>query len=221
MAWPTVTLGAGASTTTPGAGSISWQHIVGSNDTLLEVFVGQGNTSAIDRVTGVTWNGAAMSLKDAQNDANWVTVQIWELINPTPATANIVVSVSNTSQLVGNSISFDGASTTTRAVSKGTTNNATDPTLTVVDSANGDIVISFWGTDDSVPATTALGTSIQDVENFAADTSWNSQYQTATGANTVCGWTHTSGGGGGGALIGVAIKQAAGGGNVLMGQCCT
>jgi hypothetical protein len=219
MAWPTVNTGVGASSNpAPGSGTLSWSHTVAAGQTLLQVVIGAGastGSNPVNVITGVTWNGGtALTRKGVADDGNYCYGMVYELANPAAATSTVIVSYNNTTgnsaEIAGNSISFDGASTTTGTFTSNTTNNTTNPTLTVADSANGDVVVSLWMTDDSIPATAPNGTSLQDAEDINTDTDVCSQYQSATGANTVCSWTHTSGGGGAGVMVGVAVRRAGG-----------
>lgn len=214
MSWPTVTTGAGSSADVPlnTTGSLSWSHTISATDTLLEVFVGQGNSNQTNFVTGVTWNGAALTQKSNHNAAGgFMTATIWEKTSPAAATGNIVVNYTtdtgNGTRIAATSISFDGASTTTGTVASGDTNNTSNPSLSV-GSVSGDTVVSFWATDDEAGgAKTAGGTSFFFANDVAADCDFLAQYQPASGTTTSCSWTYTTSNNGAGSLIGVAIKQ--------------
>lgn len=217
MAWPTVTgsaAGAGVRTAGPASGvTLVWAHTVGAAQTILHVLVGQGTQNATNQVNSVTWNGAALTKKSIDaNDGAWTIAQIWELANPTPATGNVVVTYGAPSgsetQIFGCAISFDGASTTTGAVFTAT-GTSTNPSVTVTDSASGDIVISFLVNDNQAGPTTEAGTLIGEAEDVGGDTDHNGQRQTATGSSTTCSWTN-SGSGSKWSAIGIAVKQAGG-----------
>ncbi len=78
-----------------GAASLTLtNHVVESGTTLLIVRVHQRPSSGNANPTGVTWNGVAMTLAVGATGLNGVNMSIWYLVNPTPATANIVASFS-------------------------------------------------------------------------------------------------------------------------------
>ena len=74
--------------------SASWSLTVPSGATLVTVHIATGPNGA-NTTTGVTWNGAALTKFDtvvsSANTSNR-RAEVWFLLNPTPATGNVVVT---------------------------------------------------------------------------------------------------------------------------------
>ena len=183
--------------------------------------IGYGNADPMSVVnTGYpTWNGTAMTAvaSSESDDANFCGVEWFYIKNPTTGTHDVVVDwgpQTNVKSAI-TVISFIDAdvSGTTFGTASISTASATNPTVTVADSANGDIVVSIVNTDGSSSATNQAGTLIYDAEDIGSDIDINAQYQTATGTNTVCSWTNSTTDPY--AASGVAVKgiAAAAGGN--------
>jgi hypothetical protein len=126
--------------------------------------------------------------QDAATD--WSHVEIWERNNPDIATGNVVVSYGTGQfQIAASGISFiDAAATNGTGV--GAAASTANPSVTVTDSANGDIVVGvLWSDTGSDATTTEGGTLIGEDEDIASDSDSNRQRYTATGANQVVSWT--------------------------------
>lgn len=194
-----------------GGNSITWAHTCGAGANKLVVTIGTGSSGLTDRtVSTVTYNGAACSKLGSADDGAFERHEIWRLNSPaTGSSLNIVATLAGlgANQIAAGAISFNDSATAEGASSS---NNAssTNPTVTVVDSANGDIVVSACSDDGSASATTEAGTLVWEDEDVGADSDFNCQRQVATGASTVCSWTN--GTSAGWAAVGVAIKAAAG-----------
>lgn len=183
---------------------------------LLLVGVGVGEAGGVlTDITGVTFNSVAMTAIPSSDatDSNWAACRWYRLYNPSVGTFNIVVSSSAVNQSSVHAVSFTDADIagTPLGTPSTATNTTANPSLTVVDSANGNIVVSLSSNDNAAGATTAAGTTIHDAEDVGTDTDHCSQYQTASGGNTVCSWTN-AGSGDGWAASGVAVKGVGGGG---------
>lgn len=205
MAWPTVQVSAGTGEDFSGPTTKNFNHTCAATDTVLRVLIGTGTGSGADAVTGVTYNSVAMANIANQSDGNFERVQIWQLNSPTTGTNTVAVTFgSGAIQFFPCAISFDGASTTVKTPSYNSASSA-NPTVTVTDSASGDIVIAVIATDNG-GAIAQAGSIIGEAEGVAGDSTFNAQYQTASGASTVCSWTATAGD-----LwiaVGIAISQA-------------
>lgn len=218
MAWPSVTVTSGGSATpAPGVGTLTFSHTCPAGHTKLVVLVATGGSGGVDVLTGITYNSVALTRKISVSDGAFERAQIWELDSPTTGSAqNVVISYSTGAsgvQFGYGSISFDGAAAATGTASSNTGSTA-NPSVTVADSANGDIVVSVVANDNAAAAQSpSTGTVIFDFEDIASDSDFTAQYQTATGTNTVCTFTQSDTTGGSWAIVGVAIKQAGGGGS--------
>jgi len=180
-----------SSTTGTSVMSLTFSHTVTSANKIV-VTVGIGNANGVT-ISGVTFNGDALSFVAGKTDSNpWCRVEIWERHNPDVVTGNVVVTFSGTTyHAAAGCTGYIGAA---EALGSPSTNGAStaNPTVTVVDSANGDLVTSVMMTDGSVAATTPAGTQLWEVENLGSDCDINAQYQTASGASTVCSWTNST-----------------------------
>jgi len=176
-------------------GLISWTHTVTAGANKLLVTLGSGSTGLADRSANtVKFNGVDLTFVVAADDSGFQRGEIWELHNPPTGAAYTIDAdfgspVTQNPDLAAGAISFFGAATAlgTGYADENTTAN---PSLTVVDSANGDIVVSVLSSDvgpDS--ATTEGGTLIWEDENVDSDSDYAAQRQVATGANTVASWT--------------------------------
>lgn len=191
--------------------------VTAANLMLVAISVGDDFPIGADATT-VTWNTSQTLTQigsSSADDGNWASVTWYRLYNPTAATASVAVVVNGFTpdQLAVHVVTFTGADIAgtplgTPSTASGTSAN---PSVTVVDSANGDIVAAVSCNDNESGATTPANTEIFEVENLGSDTDHNSQYKTATGASTVMSWTQ-SGSGSGWAASGLAVKASGGGG---------
>jgi len=195
-----------------GDGVITWSHTCGASANKLVVQIGAGDATLTNRAAeSVAYNGVALANLGASDDGSFERAEIWRLNSPgTGSALNIVVTATSPGapgQLACGAVSFNDADAAEGAASTNTGTSA-DPTVTVADSANGDIVVSILATDLGAGGdTTENGTLIWEDEDVAGDSDFNAQRQVATGANTVCGWTS---GANGWATMGVAVKPTAG-----------
>lgn len=196
--------------------TLTWAHTCVAGATKLVVGAAGAKSVVGDRdVTGVTYNTVALTFVGAKDDTNFCNVELWKLDSPATGSAlNIVVTYGGTlvDQAAG-AISFTGSSNTDGAQT-GATGTTDNPSVTVADTANGDIVLSILMSDiGPVGATTEGGTLVFEDEDLDADTDTNMQRQNAVGANTVCSWTSASGGNRW-AAVGFAVKASAIAGNI-------
>lgn len=203
-----------ATATAAGANTLTWSHTCAASANKLVVeFTSAAGILADRTASGATYNGVAMTSKGAADDGNFERVEQWELNSPTTGANNVVVSFGTGTgiQISGGGISFIDAHATSGTASTNT-NTTTNPSVTVADSASGDIVVSVVATDNATGTTTEAGTLVWEDEDVASDSDFSCQRQAASGANTVCSWTN-SGSGDGWAVHGFAVKPAAGGGS--------
>lgn len=89
--------------------SLTWSHTCTGSDLLLRVGV-RGTLEATDRITGVTYNGVAMTLIARVQNAfpdRWIS--LWELVGPASGANDVVVSSSPADVIIGQSASYTGA----------------------------------------------------------------------------------------------------------------
>jgi hypothetical protein len=194
-----------------GGPTLTIANFVVTNANKIVVLIGLGGSQV--PVTSITYGADNLVFVGAVNDTHtWCRVEIWEKHNPTVQTANIVINLPE-QQVAAGVIGFIDAATSLGTFSSDFGIPA-NPTLTVVDSSSGDIVVSCIMTDLQTEVTDETsGTLIYGVDNLAADVNFNSQRQTATGTNSVCSWTGPLGsspGQGMWAAIGVAVKSMTG-----------
>lgn len=190
--------------------------------TVLLVGVGIGfndaGTDPLTGVTGVTWNGSAMTAVAGSDsdDNNFVGARWYQINSPATGTHDVVLTTTtNSIQRSVHIIAFTDASTTlgTPSVATGTTAN---PSVTVVDTASGEIVVALSVNDNDSGNTVQANTLIYEIESLDNDTEHSSQYlATAVGANTSMTWTQT-GSGDGWATNGLAVAEADGGAGVAV-----
>lgn len=89
--------------------SLTWSHTCSGSDRLLRVGV-RSTQSITDNVTGVTYNGVALTLIGRVNGGGGFeprTVSLWELVNPASGAHDVVVS-GTSDVIMGESASYTG-----------------------------------------------------------------------------------------------------------------
>lgn len=195
-----------------GGTSISWSHTCAANANKLVLVCGNGLSVANRSVTSATYNGDACTEIKQQDGSSWAHVAVFKRDSPDTgssftATFNFAA---DQSQIAASGISFIDAATTDGA-GFGAAASTANPSVTVTDSANTDIVLGVLFSDTGPDATTnADGTEIFEHEDINSDSDYSFQRYTATGANQVVSWT-CSDTANPWAIAAVAIKGAAGG----------
>lgn len=205
--------GAG-NTAAGGAGVVSSASFTITSANKLIVAVGFGKSSSVP-ITAATWNGGssfhANVIAGADiHDGSWNQATFLYLDNPTPGTG--VVTVTAAADITGGIgvVTFIDAAAGAPPAGE-TSGTSSTPSVTVAGSASGDIVVSAVTSDlGSSGTTTADGTGVVNLSDPGGDIDFNLQYQTATGANTVCSWSQS--GSDVYVAAGVAIADAGGGG---------
>jgi len=142
IAWDSVSSG---KTVNAGAGSLTWSHTVGAgNDRILIVGVSIRNAGG-QTVTGVTYNGLALTLIGSANNAGNVAAYMYYRLAPPTGTYSIIVTLSASAAFVAGAVSLFNVDQTTpfgtfaSATGSGT---ATWAAFVDVPSANGEIVVA-------------------------------------------------------------------------------
>ncbi len=136
-------------------------HTVGAAPKLVAV-VGVTNRDGNETVTGVKYGGTPLTrigFRNGHGNAN--RVEIWSLTAPSPGTANVVVSLSGSVDVVGGAISFSGVNQTTPfgtfVSAQGT---SASPSVTA-SSAAGQVVLDTLAIDgDAVSASAGAGQTV-------------------------------------------------------------
>lgn len=113
---------------TPGS-SLTWSHTCSGSDRILFVAAATNEADNTDYVTGVTYNGVAMTRVDTFRSPGQGGLVMYMLVNPATGANNVVVSLSASKNVYGASSSY------TQAVQSGqpdsTNGNAADPTTSL------------------------------------------------------------------------------------------
>jgi len=185
--------------------------VTSANLLLVGISIGQGTPATILSGIAVSRNAQSFSAVASSNvdDGVFCGVKWYRLDNPSAGTSDITsTGLDAAAQGAVHAVSFIDANLTLNAASTATGTSA-NPSVTVAASASGDIVVAVSANDNSTGATTPANTEIFDGEDVSTDTDHNSQYKTATGANTVMSWTQ-SGSGDGWAASGLAVSPTGG-----------
>ena len=196
--------------------SLTFSHTpAGSNRWL---FVGAGGLGfpAIPTVTGVTFNGVAMTnlWSGRYNDASLdIRTTGWGLIAPAASAQNVVITYSGSqAEAAGTAVSFTGVDQTTATGTAATATGTTDPATVNVSSAADEIVVDFVYFAQPAITAGASQTSRNEQENINFASAGGSS--TEPGGTTVTmSWSAGTGGYSDKSAIGaIAIKPTGGGG---------
>lgn len=198
--------------------SITWSFNATSCTGL---FVGGANQGP-QAFSSCTYNGTAMTeLWDLNDDIGVQRVCGYLMVSPASGANNVVLTCAGTADPVwGGAVGLAGLETSSvgaahRTVYTADGNAGANPTVTVVDSQNGDLVID--SVVDLVTAITAGAGQTSQVEDdsvLGSSTSAGISTESATGGNTVMSWT----GGSFWAIGATALVPASGGGTTLWAQ---
>lgn len=183
---------AGAGTTITTSVTVS-----AGSDLLLLVSVHlEGNNAGGDHVTSVVWNGTALTELAKCWGANWAETQIFYLKNPTPATGNLVTTVTNTNDMPIEQVAevFTGVDQTTTfrtAQTTGTGASGTSSSQTVPSVVSGDYVVDAITIDATGHTVTVGANQTKDYDDalFGATTADGSNQAGADGGVMSWSWT--------------------------------
>lgn len=147
-----IALDATSTANTTGTSS-TWAHTCSGNNRIL--FVGVGTDFSGDVITGVTYNGVAMTeiTRQATIGTNNYFAYLYYLINPASGANNIVVSASGSYNLRTDAVSYTGAlqSGQPDAFNKATS-NTTDQAVSVTVVAINSWIVAFGQSKGAIPA---------------------------------------------------------------------
>ncbi len=172
--------GTDTSDATTGATSLTWSDTVAAG-TNRAMFVELAIAGLGASVTGVTYGGVALTQvgREAGNQA----VEIWDLVNPTVGTANIVVSLNATSAMAAGAVTFNGVDQTAPTGTFAGASGTSTAMSVAVSSFTGDMVIDseLWNGN---PSGYTIGGG-QTQQWTQTNTSLRGVSTTATGAASV------------------------------------
>jgi len=90
--------------------SLNLSHTIGGAESVLTVCVQVNSSGATATVSGVVYNGEAMTQSVVENDAVELEARLYEfyLVDPTVGTANAVITLSGSGNILGTSASYFG-----------------------------------------------------------------------------------------------------------------
>jgi hypothetical protein len=148
----TVTVAASATVASrSGGSSLTFSHTTPSgSNRLLVVGVSVNNDNR--SVTGVTYNGVALTRAGTRSNDDDATAEIWYLVNPPVTTADVVVSLSGS---IGSSYGFVAAALPLNGVDQSTpvgtfqssTGDSSSASLNVTSSSSGDFVLAVYASE--------------------------------------------------------------------------
>lgn len=180
--------------TSGGVNPFSWSHtITGFSPVLL---VGVISDSTSNAVTGITYNGVALTKIDSQAQGGNVKVEFWYLKAPATGTNTVQVTMTSTGDTGAFSLSYTGVDQAAPIdASAGTTGvSGTNPSLNLTTISTNSLVVDALALDSASISGTP-GASQTERVDAAADT-WNrmlSSEQTAVSIGTyTMSWTPSS-----------------------------
>jgi hypothetical protein len=158
---------------------LSWQHAVGAGADRVLV-VATSHRDGNKHVAAVSYGGASLTRLGVQNaPGNQNRVELWYLIAPAPGTADVVVSLSDSRNIVGGAASYFGVDQSTPLGEFLSSSNKTkEASITVpsqagelvmdIVAANGDAKSLTLGTGQTALWNTGTGTSGGDIRGSAS-----------------------------------------------------
>ncbi len=122
------------------ANVLAWSHTVASGtDRALFVEIAIGTTGTF--ASNVTYGGTALTLV-GRSSSGTVPVEIWRLLNPAVGIADVVVTLSAHTPIAAGATTYNGVNQTSPVRSfYSASGNSTNSSVTVADSAAGDLII--------------------------------------------------------------------------------
>jgi len=170
--------------------TFSWSHTA-SGTGLVVVLMTSGNTAC----TSVTFDSVAMTELWDLGDSGAIGSCGYLMVSPNAGAHTVAVTIAGAVDAWGGAVGLAGIETASvaaahRTVYTGTGGGGGAPTVTVVDSQSGDVVINGVGVSDTA-ITAAQTLQIQEDNLFGNAISGGLSTTTAAGASTVMNWTTT------------------------------
>lgn len=169
------------------ASSLTFSHTCTGSDRYLTVGV---NILGVGTVTGITYNGVAMTQLVVIQNTPDCKVEIWGLAAPATGANNVVVTLSGLEAVGSGAISFTGVdqSSSTSSPQTNSADSATSSSVTVT-SATGDMVVDIVGTSSMSPTVGAGQTQRYTTSPAAGFGNGSTE---AGAASVVMSWTFSS-----------------------------
>lgn len=156
-----------------GSGYTNWTHTCTGTNLILLVGIMEGHNTL--GVTGITYNGVALTKISNFSQGSSDTVSLWYLINPTTGTNTIAVTGTNTSSSIYNSaISYTGVKQSGQpdSFNSGST-TGTPLVISTTTIANNTWVVGMWGASDGGSGGITAGTNVVSRQFYAGPGSSN------------------------------------------------
>ncbi len=158
----TITQDASSTNSSAGTTSLAIPHTTGSSaNRLMIVTVALGNSGGgVPTVSGITYNGQALSLVQGQTNGTTVRAEMWKLVNPPSGAATVTISTSLTAPVAANVITYSGVDQTTPLGTPvaGGSGKGNSLSLTVA-SSSGDVVVDSFAVDGDTSNTAPTPTA--------------------------------------------------------------
>lgn len=163
-----------------GASSLTFAHVVGaiSNSLLVVSISSQDSNHANVPITGVTYNGVALTkAKEDMASSNNTSSSIWYLLNPASGTHNVIVSATGSVQILAVSSSWSGVAQSGQpdaSAGAGTANNnSSSPSQAITTVADNSLIVDAISSEANRTAIGGSQTTIgvvqgQSFENVSA-----------------------------------------------------
>lgn len=170
----------------------TFSHTCSGSDRILYVGVYDG----LNNVTGVTYNGTSMTLVNSfamTGSAAGQYIRLYQLVNPSTGTNNVVITCSVAGNTYGNGISYTGANQTGQPDANNTNGASTGTSLTtsVTTVADNCWIVGYAymagtitaGTNTTLRSTNASGVLASFDTNSAQTPAGSKSVQTNSGTN--------------------------------------
>lgn len=139
--------------------TLTWSHTCASNARLY-VMCSDFNAGTSSRITGVTYNGDALTVVDRAYPGGSCSSELWYIDLPDSGTHDIVITASTNIRMLGGATSFLGAATSSLgAYDKATAvNPATSVSKALTTTVDGSMIIASIA-ENNIKVLTATGTN--------------------------------------------------------------
>lgn len=169
--------------------SLTFSNTVSSGATLLLVGAGWQDTATFKTITGVTYNGVAMTaVSGTQMNNNDQQSQMWYLVSPASGTHDVVITWSSapTTSVCGIAVSMSGSNTGTPFGATVTTSSDLGPSSpfnhNITTTGTNSVIVDLLSTDRNMTDLSTSQTNIAQVTYTNARTGMS--YKSAATATT-------------------------------------
>lgn len=172
------------------ANPVTFSHTCTGSDLILLVGIDDVKTAGADNVTGVTYNGVAMTKIATQThagDAEAGTKTLWYLAAPATGSNTVSISNNNTPTIRAAAVSYTGCKQTgipDNSTSSDETSTSTSYALTLTPSASNCWMV-MWMADNSNTPSAGSGTYARKVSGSGSSWGFFDSNGTVSGATTL------------------------------------